>query len=442
MHLDSSTEGVVAYEDTSECSVNGKSPSPSPSFQQINSRKGLRRILPQLGPAFVAAIAYVDPGNFATNIAGGAKFGYLLVWVVVVANLIGMFVQNMSAKLGLVTGQNLPQQCRKHLPRPASYMLWLLAELVAMATDLAEFIGASIALNLLFGVPLFVGGLMTGVISFAILALQQRGYRWFELTIGGMLGLILLGFLYDALQISQDWGAVSRGFVPSFKGSESVLLACGILGATVMPHVIYLHSALTQDRISTANLEERRRVHRFLKIDVFIAMTIAGVVNLLMLIIAASLFHKSGITNVESLKGAHAGFEQLLGGGAAFAFAGALLASGLASSSVGTYAGQVIMQGFIARSIPLVVRRLVTMAPALIVLAIGLDPSRSLIISQVVLSFGIPFALIPLVWLTSKQSVMGSFANQLGTKVVGVILASAIVSLNVFLLYVTFAKGV
>lgn len=409
------------------------------TFREIRSRKGMRSFLPLLGPAFVAAIAYVDPGNFATNIAGGAEFGYTLLWVVLTANLIGMIVQILSAKLGLATGKNLPQLCRENMSRKTSYGLWVQAELVAMATDLAEFIGAAIALNLLFGVPLFAAGIMTAFVAFMILGLQSRGYRRFELAIGAMLALVLLGFLYDTLQIGPDWGAAANGFVPSFDGGDSVLLACGILGATVMPHVIYLHSALTQNRIATDNEEERHKVFGFLKVDVVLAMSVAGIVNMLMLVIAASLFHGSGITDVDSLEGAHAGFEQLIGGGAALAFAGALLASGLASSSVGTYAGQVIMQGFIARSIPMVLRRLITMAPALIVLAFGLDPSRSLVISQVVLSFGIPFALIPLVWLTSKPEVMGSFVNRRLTTVVSSVIAFAIVALNAFLLVQTFS---
>ena len=414
-------------------------PAPRATFRQIRSRRGLAGILPLLGPAFVAAIAYVDPGNFATNIAGGASHGYILLWVVLAANLIGMVVQTLSAKLGLATGRNLPQLVREQLPTQASYGLWVQAELVAMATDLAEFIGAAIALNLLFGVPLFVAGLLTGVVAFGILALQRRGYRRFELAIGAMLGLILLGFLYDTLKIGADWGAAAKGFVPGFDGGDSVLLACGILGATVMPHVIYLHSALTQNRVVTEDDDERRRVFGFLRLDVVLAMSVAGVVNMLMLVIAASLFHGSGLTHVDTLEGAHAGFERLVGGGAALAFAGALLASGFASSSVGTYAGQVIMQGFIGRSIPLVLRRLITMTPALIVLAIGLDPTRSLVISQVVLSFGIPFALIPLVWLTSRSDVMGVLVNRCWTTIVGAALAAAIVALNVFLLYQTFA---
>jgi manganese transport protein len=307
-----------------------------------------------------------------------------------------------------------------------------------MATDLAEFIGAAIALNLLFHVPLFAAGLITALVAFAILGLQSRGYRRFELVIAGLLGVILLGFLYDTFHIGADAGSVARGFLPGFSGTDSILLATGILGATVMPHVIYLHSALTQNRIKARDDGERRRLLRFQRIDVTVAMGLAGVINLSMLIIAASLFHGSGLTNIDSIEGAHAGFAELAGGGAALAFALALLASGFASSSVGTYAGQVVMQGFIGRAIPLALRRLVTMAPALVVLALGLDPSRSLVISQVVLSFGIPFALVPLVLLTRRRDVMGALVNRRLTTMVAVVVASLIIALNVFLLFETF----
>src|SRR3954451_654761 len=397
----------------------------------------LRAVLPHLGAAFVAAIAYVDPGNFATNIAGGAKFGYLLLWVVLAANLMGILIQNLSAKVGVATGRNLPELCRELFPRPVSWGLWVQAELIAMATDLAEFVGAAIALNLLFDVPLFPAGLMTAVVAFGILALQTRGYRRFEVAIAGFLGIILLGFLYDTLRIGFDAGAAAQGLVPSFDGSDSVLLATGILGATVMPHVIYLHSALTQKRIKLENDEERRELLRFNRIDVSVAMGLAGLVNMSMLVIAASLFHGSG-TNIESIESAHAGFEQMAGAGAALAFAMALMASGFASSSVGTYAGQVVMQGFINRRIPLMLRRLITMLPALVVLAIGLNPSRSLVISQVVLSFGIPFALVPLVLLTRRRDIMGALVNRPVTTIAASAVAAAIIALNGFLLFETF----
>jgi manganese transport protein len=314
--------------------------------------------------------------------------------------------------------------------------LWIQAELIAMATDLAEFVGAAIALKLLFGVPLFTAGLLTAVVAFAILGLQTRGYRRFETTIIGLLGVILLGFVYEMVHVGGDVGGIAGGFVPGFEGTNSVLLATGILGATVMPHVIYLHSALTQRRVPPRDDRERRHLLRFQRVDVMIAMGIAGLVNLSMLAVAAGLFH--GVIDVDTIEEAHSGFKSQLGTGAAVAFGIALLASGLSSSSVGTYAGQVVMQGFIRRSIPLAVRRLVTMTPALVVLALGLDPTGTLVISQVVLSFGIPFALVPLVLLTRRKDVMGTLANARGTTVAAGVVAAMIIALNLFLLYKTF----
>jgi manganese transport protein len=390
-----------------------------------------------LGPAFVAAVAYVDPGNFATNIAGGAKYGYLLLWVILTANLMAMLIQNLSAKIGIATGKNLPELCRERFARPVSWGLWVQAELIAMATDLAEFVGAAIALNLLFDVPLFPAGLITALVAFGILALQKRGYRTFEVVIVGLLGVILGGFLYQTFAAGALTPDVLSGFVPGFDGTDSILLATGILGATVMPHVIYLHSALTQDRIRPRDNGEKQKLLRFQRVDIFIAMGIAGLVNMSMLIVAASLFHGSPLADVDSIEGAHAGFKQLIGPGAAIAFGLALLASGFASSSVGTYAGQVVMQGFINRRIPIVLRRLITMLPALVVLALGADPSKSLVISQVILSFGIPFALVPLVVLTSKREIMGELVNRRSTTIAASVVASAIIALNVFLLYQT-----
>lgn len=409
-------------------------PLPASALRHTRARGRIRGTLAMLGPAFVAAVAYIDPGNFATNIAGGAKYGYMLLWVIVAANLMAMLVQYLSAKTGIATGKNLPELCREHFKRPVTIGLWLQAEAIAIATDLAEFVGAAIALNLLFGVPPFVAGLITAVVAFAILALQTRGYRRFELAIAGLLGIVFLGFLYDLLQVHVDRGAAVAGLVPHFDGTDSVMLAVGILGATVMPHVVYLHSALTQGRIKAKGDDERRELLRFQRMDVFLAMGLAGVINITMLLVAAALFHTSGLTGVDSIEGAHAGFTQLLGGGAALAFAVALLASGLSSSSVGTYAGQVVMQGFIARQIPLFVRRGVTMAPSLVVLGIGLNPSSTLVVSQVVLSFGIPFALVPMVLLTRRADVMGALVNRRLTTVVASIVAGMIICLNVFLL--------
>ena len=408
------------------------------ALRRVRARGRLRGRVALLGPAFVAAVAYIDPGNFATNIAGGAKYGYLLVWVIVAANLMAMLVQYLSAKTGIATGRNLPELCRERFPRPVTWGLWIQAEAIAIATDLAEFVGAAIALNLLFGVPPFAAGLITAVVAFGILGLQTRGYRKFELAIAGFLGIVCLGFLYDLTFTGVNGSAFVQGLIPGFAGTDSILLAVGILGATVMPHVVYLHSALTSKRIPAVNVGERRELLRFQRVDVVIAMGVAGVINMTMLIVAAQLFHNTGHTGVDSIEGAHAGIETLIGGGAALAFAVALLASGLSSSSVGTFAGQVVMQGFINFKINLFLRRAITMAPALVVLGLGLDPSSTLVISQVVLSFGIPFALVPMILLTRRADVMGELVNRRHTTVVASIVAALIISLNAFLLYDTF----
>jgi len=407
-------------------------------LQHVRARGRIRGVVALLGPAFVASVAYVDPGNFATNFQGGAQFGYTLAWVILLANLMAMLVQYLSAKLGVVTGMNLAELCRAHLGKRWSLGLWVQAEIVAMATDLAEFVGAAIALNLLFGVPLFVAGLMTAVVAFAVLSLEQRGHRKFELAIIGLLFIVLLGFLYDFLKIGPSLRDAASGLLPTLHGTDSILLAVGIIGATVMPHVIYLHSALTQRRIPGRDEGEKRQLLRFQRLDVIIAMSVAGMINLSMLFVAAALFNKTGHTDVDSIEAAHAGLGQLVGGGAALAFVFALLASGLSSSSVGTYAGQVVMQGFIHRSIPLYLRRAVTMTPSLIVLGLGLSPTGTLVLSQVALSFGIPFALVPMVALTRRRDIMGTFVNTKLTTFAASTIAAIIISLNAFLIYETF----
>jgi manganese transport protein len=397
------------------------------------------RILPFLGPAFVACVAYIDPGNFATNIAGGSKFGYTLVWVIVAANLMAMLIQTLSAKLGIATGRNLPEVCREQFSQRTSFLLWIQAEVIAMATDLAEFLGAAIGFHLLLGIDLFPAALITGVTSFLILGLQRFGFRPFEAVIAGIVGMIGVCYIGELFYAKPPLGTVAKhAFLPQFAGSESVLLAVGILGATVMPHVIYLHSALLQGRVLPKTEDEARRLYRFTRVDVVIAMSIAGFINIAMLVVAASTFYKSGLTHVESLENAHKTLAGLLGGYSSTLFALALLGSGLSSSTVGTLAGQVVMQGFVRWRIPVWVRRLVTMLPALIVIGIGLDPSRTLVISQVVLSFGIPFALIPLVIFTGKREIMGALTNQRSTTVVAAVIAAVITALNVFLLYQVF----
>jgi manganese transport protein len=407
---------------------------PSP-LERVLARGRLRATLAMLGPAFVASVAYVDPGNFATNIQGGAKFGYLLLWVVLLANLMAMLIQYLSAKLGIVTERSLPEVCRERMPRWMSAGLWVQAELMAMATDIAEFLGAAVGLNLLFGVPLLTAGLITGVIAFGILELQVRGYRRFELAIAALLGLVFAGFLYETLRIGPSVHQSLGGLVPGLDGASSLYLAVGIVGATVMPHAIYLHSALTNGRMPVRNDSERRKVLRFARLDVIIALSLAGLINLAMLAVAAKLLHTPGLSGTSSLQGAHEQFGALVGGGAALAFAVALLASGLSSSSVGTYAGQVVMAGFINVRIPVLARRAVTMVPALVVLALGVSPTAALVLSQVILSFGIPFALVPLVTLTSRRDVMGVHVNRRLTSAVAFGVAATITLMNVFLLY-------
>ena len=402
-------------------------------------RRGIRKVLPFLGPAFIAAVAYVDPGNFATNISGGAQFGYLLLWVLLCSNLMAMLIQSMSAKLGIATGKNLPEVCRARFPKPLSVGLWIQAEIIAMATDLAEFIGAALALNLLFGIPLFPAGLLTGLGVFAILGLQRRGFRPLEAVISSMVGVILFAFAFQLYYAEPEGDRILAGlFTPQFAGTESVLLAAGILGATVMPHVIYLHSALTQRRVVGKTEDQKRKIFRFELIDVVIAMSLAGFINASMLIMAAALFNSGGLTHVTDIDLAFEQLGILVSDNAALLFGLGLFASGFSSSSVGTMAGQVVMQGFINRRIPLFLRRAITMAPALIILAVGLNPSRSLVISQVVLSFGIPFALIPLLTFCRNRDVMAALVNHRLTTVVATIVVTLIVSLNVFLLYQTF----
>jgi manganese transport protein len=403
-------------------------------FERLLQRGRLRVTLAMLGPAFVAAVAYVDPGNFATNLQGGARFGYELLWVVLAGNLMAMLIQYLSAKLGIAAGRNLPELCRDRLPSWASRGLWAQAEVTAMATDVAEFLGAAIGLNLLFGVPLFVAGLMTGVIAFAILGLQRHGFRRFELAIAALLGIVLVGFLYETLKIGPSAHMALRGFIPHLGGSNALYVAVGIIGATVMPHVIYLHSALTKDRVPMRNDRERRQVLRFERVDVIVALTLAGIINLAMLAVFAKLFHTPALAGISTLQGAHQEIGRLVGGGAALAFAVALLASGASSSSVGTYAGQVVMAGFIGVRIPMVVRRVVTMLPALVILALGVNATDALVLSQVVLSFGIPFALVPLVILTGRRDVMGVQVNGRLLSLAAYAVAGVITAMNVFLI--------
>ena len=407
-----------------------------------SKKSGFARLLPFLGPAFIACVAYMDPGNFATNIQGGAKFGYQLLWVILASNLMAMLIQSLSAKLGIATGQNLAEHCRNQFSRPVVIGMWVIGELVAIATDLAEFLGAALGFYLLFGMPLWIAGLITAVATFLILGLERYGFRPLEAVITALVGVVAVSYLIETFLDKPHWPTVLfHAVVPQFTGTESVLLATGILGATVMPHVIYLHSALTQDRIVTRHPEQQQKLFRYELIDVFIAMGLAGLINMAMLIMAASTFFNAGLTNIGSIEEAHRTLEPLLGSAASWVFAISLLASGLSSSSVGTMAGQVIMQGFLHFHIPAWIRRLVTMLPSLFVIFIGLDPTRTLVISQVVLSFGLPFAIIPLVMFTSRHDIMGTLVNRRITTIAASLAAALIIALNLFLLYQIFFGG-
>ncbi len=404
-----------------------------------HDRRGLARVLPFLGPAFVASVAYIDPGNFATNIQGGAQFGYTLLWVVVASNAMAMLIQTLSAKLGIATGRNLAELCRDHFPRPTVLLMWVLMEIVAMATDLAEFVGAAVGFNLLLHVPLWAGAVLTAFATLAILALERYGFRPLEIAITSLVGVISVSYLVETALDKPDWAQVAFGaVVPQFAGPQSVVLAAGILGATVMPHVIFLHSALTQGRIVTRDPLQMKRLLRFEIADVTIAMGVAGAVNAAMLVMAASAFHGHGRPDVATLEDAHRTLEPLLGSTASTIFALSLVASGLASSAVGTMSGQVVMQGFVQRQIPVWIRRVATMAPSFAVILIGLDPTRTLVISQVVLSFGLPFAIVPLILFTVREDVMGVLVNRWYTTVAIWVVAVAIVGLNLFLLWQTF----
>ncbi|MCY9165182.1 Nramp family divalent metal transporter [Bacillus atrophaeus] len=396
--------------------------------------RGFRGLLPFLGPAFIAAIAYIDPGNFATNISAGSKYGYMLLWVILFSNIMALLIQSLSAKLGIATGKNLPEVAREEFPKPVSIGLWIQGELVIIATDLAEFIGAALGLYLLFGIPLLESSIIAAIGSFAILELQRRGYRSLEAGIAGMLFVVVIAFALQTFFAKPDVGSVMKGlFIPTFQGTDSVLLAAGILGATVMPHAIYLHSALTQRRVVGTTDAERKKIFRFEFIDILIAMLIAGAINASMLIVAAALFFKNGLY-VEDLDVAFDQFGSLVSPISAVLFGIGLLIAGLSSSSVGTLSGDVIMQGFIRYRIPLYVRRFITIIPPIIIIASGVNPTSALVLSQVVLSFGIAFALIPLIMFTSNKRIMGSLINAKWVTIISWVIAVLIVALNIFLI--------
>ncbi|MEC3841899.1 Nramp family divalent metal transporter [Bacillus amyloliquefaciens] len=400
--------------------------------------KGFKRLLPFLGPAFIAAIAYIDPGNFATNISAGSKYGYMLLWVILFSNLMAFLIQVLSAKLGIATGKNLPEIARDRYPKWVSAGLWIQGELVIMATDLAEFIGAALGLNLLFGIPMIEAAIIAAIGSFAILELQRRGYRALEAGIAGLLFVVVIAFALQTFFAKPDAASVLEGlFIPKIDGMDSVLLATGILGATVMPHAIYLHSALTQRRVVGKTDNERKKIFKFETIDILIAMVIAGAINASMLIVAAALFFKNGLY-VEDLDVAYQQFGHFIGPASAILFGIGLLAAGLSSSSVGTLSGDIIMQGFIRYRIPLYLRRFITIIPPMIIIISGINATEALVWSQVVLSFGIAFALVPLIMFTSNKRLMGVLTNRKWVTALAWLIAILVIALNLFVIYDSF----
>lgn len=402
-----------------------------------SSSGGIKKLLPYLGPAFIAAVAYIDPGNYATNITAGSKYGYTLLWVIFASNLMAVLIQSLSAKLGIATGKNLPELCREKFSKKTSFLLWIQAEAVIMATDLAEFIGAALGIYLLFDLPLITSAIIAAIGSFAILEIQRRGYRTFEALITVMIFVVVIAFGAQVFYAKPDTSAVVLGlFTPKFEGVDSILLSAGMLGATVMPHAIYLHSSLTQRRIVGVNDLERKRIYRFELIDIVIAMLIAGAINAAMVIVSAALFHMNGAL-VEDLDVAYQQFGAMLGPSVAMFFGIGLLFAGLSSSSVGVMTGDVVMQGFIKRHIPIYLRRVITTVPPLLIILWGVNPSKALVMSQVVLSFGIAFALVPLIMFTSNKKIMGSLVNHKITSDAAWLIAVLIIGLNLFLLYET-----
>lgn len=402
----------------------------------VGRRTGIAAVLPFIGPAFIAAVAYIDPGNFATNIQGGALFGYNLLWVVVLANLMAMLFQSLSSKLGIVTGKNLAELCRENLSRPAVYGMWGVSEVAAMATDLAEFLGASLGLNLLFHIPLLYATGVTGLATYGVLMLERYGFRPLEAIIGGLVGVIALCYVVETFLSRPSLGQVAyHALVPWLHGAGSILLTAAIVGATVMPHVVYLHSGLTQGRVVPSDEAEARRIYQLNRVDVILAMGLAGLINMAMLYMAAAVFHAHRDTGIASISTAYRTLTPLLGGGAAAVFLVSLLASGLSSSAVGTMAGQLIMQGFVGFTIPVWLRRLVTMAPTVAIVAMGLNPTETLVVSQVILSLVLPVPLVALARFTNRRAIMGSMANGRFMAALVVAGTGAIILLNGVLLW-------
>ena len=421
--------------------MSGRAASQARAVLDGQSRRGfLRRLLPFLGPAFIASVAYIDPGNYATNIQAGAEFGYTLLWVIFGSNLIAMLVQALAAKLGIATGMNLAQTCRATYPPWVNWTMWVMMEIVAMATDLAEFLGAAVGIQLLFGLPLWIGGVITAIVTFLILGLERYGFRPLEAIITGFVAVVALSYLAELIIARPAWAAMAASFAPPrLPGREGALLAVGILGATVMPHAIYLHSALTQNRIRPQDDLGLKRLFRFEIVDVLIAMGIASFVNAAMLAMSAAAFHKTGASGVATIEQAYETLRPLLGNASSLVFGVSLLASGLSSSTVGTSAGQIVMEGFIKKHIPVWLRRLITVIPSLAVIISGLDPTRTLVISQVLLSFGLPATLFALLHFTSSKKRMGALVNKPVTNVLMGGVTALVTALNVYLIVVTLA---
>ncbi len=400
-------------------------------------RAGLVGWLAFAGPAVIASIAYIDPGNYATNIQAGAKYGYELLWVVVVANLIAMLFQALSAKLGIVTGRNLAEHCREYFPRPVVWAMWAVSEIAAMATDLAEFLGGAIGLSLLFHMPLIAGMTVTAIVTYGILMFERTGFRPIELIIASLIAVIGLCYLVELFIAPIDWGAAARSAVtPRIADAQALMLAVGIIGATVMPHAIYLHSGLTQARTPVHNDDERRRVLRFSNREVVIALAVAGLINMAMVLMASSAFH-AGHSDVAEIETAYYTLTPLLGGAASALFLVSLIASGISSSAVGTMAGQIIMQGFVRFRIPVWLRRLVTMLPAFVVVGLGVDSTQALVVSQIVLSIALPLPMIALLIFSSRTEIMGPFANSKLTNAAAIAGAAVVLVLNAFLIVQT-----
>ncbi|MET0617182.1 MAG: Nramp family divalent metal transporter [Luteibacter sp.] len=418
-----------------------KTEPPDPAMADVLSgrRRGLSGLLPFAGPAMVVSVAYIDPGNFATNIQAGARYGYGLLWVVVLANLVAMLFQSLSARLGIVTGRNLAELCRDRLPRPLVYVMWVISELAAMATDLAEFLGGAIGLSLLFHMPLLVGMGITAIVTYALLLLEGKGYRRLELTIGALVGVVGLSYLVELFIAPVGWASLGQQiFVPSLPDGAAVAIAVGIIGATVMPHALFLHSGLTERRARPKDDGERRRIIRLSNLEVILALSVAGLINLAMVVMAAGAFHGSH-PDVARIETAYQTLVPLLGGAAATIFLVSLVASGFSSSVVGTMAGQMIMQGFVDFRIPIWLRRAITMLPSFAVVIAGVDATRALVLSQVALSIALPFPMIALVWFTSRRDVMGVFRN--GALVLGLAAIAALVVLGLNVLLLLDASG-